>query len=233
MKNNLLFLILLLCFTSCAKKQTLNHLTKQEQKQGWELLFDGKTTNGWRTYGKDDISGWKVIDGVLYNSGKGSDHGGDIITMKEYDNFELYIEWRIDSKSNSGIFYHVNDKVENAIYKTAPEYQLLDDKGWPTKLNASQYTGANYAMNPPTGAEVRPLHEFNNSRIIVNGPHVEHWLNGVKVVDYELWSESWEQNVKDCKWSKYPNYGRFKKGHIGLQDHGGSTRFRNIKIRRL
>ncbi|MDC1105196.1 DUF1080 domain-containing protein [Prolixibacteraceae bacterium] len=233
MKKGILVLVTLISITSCMKKEKMNHLSKSEKAEGWELIFDGKTTNGWRTFGKDNISGWKVIDGVLYNSGTGSDHGGDIVSEKEYDNFELYIEWRIDSKSNSGIFYHVNDKVEDAIYKTAPEYQLLDDVGWPQKLDASQYTGANYAMNPPIGAAVKPIDEFNSTRIIVDGPHVEHWLNGVKVVEYELWSDRWKENVKNSKWEKYPNYGKFKKGHIGLQDHGGLTRFRNIKIRRL
>lgn len=218
---------------SCTNQKRDNMLTKKEKAEGWELLFDGKTTNGWRNYGKSTMTGWKVIDGVLHNSGAGSDHGGDIITEEEYDNFELYIEWKATQKSNSGIFYHVNENAADAIYKTAPEYQLLDDIGWPTKLKPSQYSGANYAMNTPVNAKVKPLDEFNTARIIVNGPRVEHWLNGVKVVEYELWSEDWKKNKENSKWKDNAQYGMFKKGNIGLQDHGGLTMFRNIKIRKL
>lgn len=234
MKNIVALILIVFTMSSCdSNKAENNTLTKQEKQDGWELLFDGETTNGWRTYGKKTISGWKVIDGVLHNSGKGSDHGGDIVSLNEYENFELYLEWKIDSQSNSGIFYHVNEKVADAIYKTGPEYQLLDDKGWPTKLNPAQYSGSNYAMNPPLNAKVKPLDEFNVTRIIVKAPHVEHWLNGVKVVEYELWTQEWKKNKENCKWKNCPDYGRFKKGHIGLQDHGGLTMFRNIKIRRL
>ena len=215
------------------QESEINTLSKKEKNEGWKLLFDGKTTDGWRNYGKEDISGWKVLDGILYNSGDGSDHGGDIITIDEYENFELYLEWKIAAQSNSGVFYHVNEQVESAIYLTGPEYQLLDDVGWPDKLKASQYTGANYAMNAPEKAKVKPLDEYNVTRIIVNAPHVEHWLNGVKVVEYELWTEEWKENVKNSKWKDAPHYGIYKNGHIGLQDHGGLTKFRNIKIREI
>lgn len=233
MKNISLLIIASILLISCASQKEDNMLTKKEKTEGWELLFDGKTTNGWRNYGKSDMSGWKVINGVLHNSGAGSDHGGDIVTEKEYDNFELYIEWKAIPESNSGIFYHVNENAADAIYKTAPEYQLLDDKGWPTKLKPSQYSGANYGMNTPVNAEVKPLSEFNTTRIIVEGTHVEHWLNGVKVVEYELWSDDWKKNKENSKWKDHAQYGMFKKGNIGLQDHGGLTMFRNIKIRSL
>lgn len=233
MKNISLLIIASILIISCARQKQDNMLTQKEKAEGWELLFDGKTTNGWRNYGTTSMSGWKVIDGVLHNSGTGSDHGGDIISENEYDNFELYIEWKATLKSNSGIFYHVNENAADAIYKTAPEYQLLDDINWPTKLKPSQYSGANYAMNTPINAKVKPLDEFNTTRIIVEGPHVEHWLNGVKVVEYELWSDNWKKNKENSKWKDHAQYGMFKKGNIGLQDHGGLTMFRNIKIRRL
>lgn len=220
--------------SSCnINKEKHNQLSSEEKQNNWELLFDGETTNGWRNYGKQSITGWKVIDGVLYNSGKGSDHGGDIVSIKDYENFELYLEWKIGKESNSGIFFHVNEEVENAIYKTGPEYQLLDDKGWPGKIDPSQYSGANYAMNTPINTKVKPLDEFNAARIIVEGSHVEHWLNGAKVVEYELWTDEWEINKLNCKWKDYPKYGAYKTGKIGLQDHGGLTMFRNIKIRKL
>ena len=115
--------------------------------------------------------------------------------------------------------------------ESAPEYQLLDDKGWPDKLNDDQYTGANYAMNAPQNAEVKPLNEWNHTTIIVDGAHVQHFLNGVKVVDYYLWDADWLARKTKGKWKDYPLYGLAKKGNIGLQDHGGLTQFRNMKIR--
>jgi len=210
---------------------TQNKLTKKEKKEGWELLFDGKTTKGWRNYGKPSISGWNVVDGILQNSGIGSDHGGDIVSNGLYEDFELYFEWKIANQSNSGVFYHVNEIEGKPIYSSAPEYQLLDDKGWPDKLDDSQYSGANYAMNAPENAKVKSIKKFNTSRIIVKDANVEHWLNGVKVVAYELWSDDWKKNVSESKWKEHPKYGIFKKGNIGFQDHGGMTMFKNIKIK--
>ena len=214
-------------------KEEKSPVVKQVSNENWQVLFDGETTNGWRLYGKESISGWKVDDGLLYNSGAGSDHGGDIVSNDEYEDFELLVEWKIDKESNSGIFYHVNESAGDAIYVSGPEYQLLDDVGWPSKLDPSQYTGANYAMNAPVGGEVKPLNEFNTSRIIVQDSHVEHWLNGVKVVEYELWSDEWKNNIENSKWKDHPKYGIFNKGNIGFQDHGGQTVFKSIKIRDL
>ncbi|MEN8120680.1 MAG: DUF1080 domain-containing protein [Bacteroidota bacterium] len=214
-------------------EQSQDQLVVNETKSEWKVLFDGKTTSGWRNYGKKTISGWKVIDGILHNSGSGSDHGGDIVTIDEYEDFEIYFEWKIAKESNSGVFFHVNESAGAAIYYSGPEYQLLDDVGWPSKLKGAQYSGANYDMNGPINAKVKPLNEFNASRIIVKDTHVEHWLNDVKVVEYELWSDEWKKNVQSSKWKDHPKYGIFKKGSIGLQDHGGLTMFRNIKIKDL
>ncbi len=222
-----------LLITSCTPKPEPNVLTKKEIADGWELLFDGKTFNNWKTFNGGEVTGWKVIDGVLHNSGVGSDHGGDIITKKQYANFELYLEWKVTPESNSGVFYHVQEGLTDAIYESGPEYQLIDDKGWPEKLDAAQYSGANYAMDAPQNAEVKPIDEWNTSRIIVNGSHVQHWLNGTKVVEYEFWTDEWYAHKNAGKWAEKPHYGMAKKGHIGLQDHGGLTMFRNIKIREL
>ena len=217
------------------KTQYHNTLSKTEESEGWKLLFDGKTTNGWRFFKGGELKGWKVKDGILCNSGIGSDHGGDIITTEEFKDFELYLEWRADPLSNSGIFYHVQelDSIK-AIYESGPEYQLSDDTvdKNPNTL-CSQLTGANYAMNRPIGAISKPLGEWNTTRIIIKGPHVEHWLNGVKVVEYELWSKEWLRRKELSKWKTRPYYGMSKEGHIGLQDHGGLTCFRNIKIKKL
>ena len=230
----LLSCIIVIVFSCQNRVKQNNTLTKTEEKEGWELLFDGQSIKDWRFFKGDEIKEWKVVDGVLYNSGTGSDHGGDIITKETYKDFELYLEWKISPSSNSGVFYHVQelDSIQ-AIYESGPEYQLMDDASAKVGSLSSQRTGANYSMNEPIGAKVKPLDQWNETRIIVKGPHVEHWLNGVKVVEYELWSEDWVQRKNDGKWKNYPYYGIAKDGYIGLQDHGGLTQFRNIKIRKL
>lgn len=228
-----IFIATFIITSSCNSKKGDNTASKQEIDSEWEFLFNGKTLDNWKTFNGGAVTGWKIIDGELHNSGVGSDHGGDIITDKQYDDFELYLEWKIAPESNSGIFYRVEEGLTNAIYESGPEYQLLDDKGWPDQLDANQYSGANYGMNAPEKAEVKPVGEWNSARIIVIGAHVEHWLNGTKVVEYELWTDAWQENKANSKWAETPHYGMAKKGHIGLQDHGGLTMFRNIKIRAL
>jgi len=217
--------------TVIAQNDKINTLSEKEKKEGWQLLFNGKNLDGWRTFQGKEISGWKVIDGVLNNSGIGSDHGGDIITKVKYQNFELSLEWKIALQSNSGIFYHVNEKIGTAIYESGPEYQLIDDNGWPDKLRDDQYSGANYGMHAPKNAVVKDLSEWNHTLIIVDGTHVQHYLNGVKVVDYQLWDDDWKLLKENGKWKDYPYYGMASKGPIGLQDHGGLAQFRNMKIR--
>lgn len=232
MKNIITLLITLTTFLYVgAQNDKINSLSEKEKKEGWQLLFNGKNLSGWKTFQGKEISGWKVIDGVLNNSGIGSDHGGDIITKERFQNFELYLEWKIGQKSNSGIFFHVNEKIGRAIYESGPEYQLIDDKGWPARLHDDQYSGANYGMHAPRNAIVRDLSEWNQTRIIVDETHVQHYLNGAKVVDYYLWDADWTARKEKGKWKDYLYYGMAKKGHIGLQDHGGLAQFRNIKIK--
>lgn len=211
-----------------------NVLTDTEKEDGWKLLFDGKTTKGWRGFNRDSIgSGWTVEDGFLIAPGLGGDIGGDVISEEQFESFDLKLEWKVTEGGNSGIFFHVLEGDYPAVYATGPEYQLIDDIGFPQKLEEWQSTGANYAMNPPKNAKIKPAGEWNSSEIIVNGPHVTHYLNGIKVVEYELWSEEWEELVKNGKWKNYPDYGKAKKGHLGLQDHGNKIYFRNIKIKVL
>jgi hypothetical protein len=214
-----------------AQNDKINTLSEKEKKEEWRLLFNGRNLDGWRTFQGKEISGWKVIDGVLNNSGVGSDHGGDIITREKFQNFELSLEWKITPQSNSGIFYHVNEKIGTAIYESGPEYQLIDDKGWPDKLRDDQYSGANYGMHAPKNAIVKDVNDWNQARIIVDGAHVQHYLNGVKVVDYQLWDNDWKLLKENGKWKDYPYYGMARKGQIGLQDHGGLAQFRNMKIK--
>jgi len=233
MKRLIVVSLALLSLAVHSNAQKLNKLSKEEKKAGWELIFNGKNLDGWKTFQGGEVAGWKVIDGVLNNSGIGSDHGGDIITLKQYQNFEIYLEWKIGPQSNSGVFIRVLEGDTKKIYETGPEYQLLDDKGWKKKISDSQYSGANYAMHAPVGAEVKPIDQWNTTRIVVNGSKVQHFLNEKKVVEYELWTEEWKDLKSKGKWKDKPLYGMSEKGHIGLQDHGGLTQFRNLKVREL
>ncbi|HHJ10356.1 MAG TPA: DUF1080 domain-containing protein [Bacteroidetes bacterium] len=214
------------------KTEAYNVLTPEEKKEGWELLFNGKNLDGWRGFRMDTVpDNWTVEDNCLVCLGKGSDKSGDIITSREFENFDLKLEWKISPAGNSGIFYHVVEDHYPTPYATGPEYQLIDDLGWPGKLNDWQTTGANYAMDPPVNAKIKPALTWNSAEIVVNGPHVIHYLNGSKVVEYDLWTDEWKAKVKNCKWKDYPGYGLAHKGHIGLQDHGSKIWFRNIRIK--
>jgi hypothetical protein len=239
------FLINILAFvliTSCISAQPPesgpeNTLTKKEKKQGWQVLFDGQSLNGWKGYNSDKMfSCWSVSNGELLCQGEGgSVTAGDIITEEIFDNFELSLDWSISKAGNSGIFCHVLEGVKyHAAYETAPEYQLIDDLGWPDKLEEWQKTGADYAMtNTVKDKKLMPVGEWNNSRIIYNKGHVEYWLNGMKVVEFEAYSQEWEKLRSSGKWKDYPDYAISKTGHIGLQNHGSGVKFRNIKVRKL
>jgi hypothetical protein len=209
-----------------------NTLTPEEEKEGWVLLFDGKTMNGWRTYQNIPADDWELADGNLHCKEEGVTKRADLITNDQYDNFELQIDWKIRQGENSGIIYRATEE-NGASYESGPEYQLIDDLGYPGKLSDKQHTGANYDMNPPMVSAVKPAGEYNHTRILVNGAHVEHWLNGQKLVEYELWSPEWQKNKAASKWKDLATYGAAHQGHIALQDHGGGVWFKNIKIRRI
>lgn len=237
MKRNLtlpIILLLLPAMFSCNKKeQAMNTLTQAEKEGGWKLLFDGKTTDGWRSFRKEGVSGWTVENGTLKGLGEGSDSGGDIITVDQYENFELKLDWKLAPRGNSGIMYMVREDTFNVPYATGPEYQLLDDEDFPEPVEDWQLTAADYAMYVARDKKLNPAGTWNTAKIVVDHGHVEHWLNGQKVVEYELWSNDWKQRVAAGKWKDYPAYGSFARGHIALQDHGSLVWFRNIKIREL
>ncbi|HFA47448.1 MAG TPA: DUF1080 domain-containing protein [Bacteroidetes bacterium] len=220
-----------------AKAKTIhNQLTDAEKAAGWQLLFDGRSTDAWRVFKKEKMDGWAVENGEMVALGKAGQEGlgADIVTKDEFENFELKLEWKISKAGNSGIFFNVVEAPQyQAVYETGPEYQLVDDIGFPADLEDWQKSGANYAMHPPAKAAAKPQGEYNKTRLLVNKGHVEHWLNGVKVVEYELWTDDWNQRVAKGKWKDYPGYGKAKKGHIALQDHGQQIWFRDIKVRRL
>lgn len=217
---------------STNNKQKDNTLTKKEKKQGWILLFDGATMNGWRAYKNKESDGWDVKDGELYCKETGVKKRADLITNSQYENYELLIDWKITPKKNSGIIYMVTEE-NGATYESGPEYQLIDDIGYPSKLTDKQLSGSNYDMHAPTAKVVKPAGEWNQTKIIINKGHVEHWLNGTKVVDYQLWSPEWEQLKANSKWKDVKPYGMSKSGHIALQDHGGGVAFKNIKLKPL
>lgn len=209
-----------------------NTLSKKEKKAGWILLFDGKNTNGWKGYQNREQDGWTVANGELFCKETGVKKRADLITVEQYDNYELSIDWKIAPKHNSGIIYRCTED-NGASFESGPEYQLIDDIGYPDKLYDKQLSGANYDMHAPSAKVSKPAGQYNNTRIIVNNAHVEHWLNGVKVVEYELWTPEWEKTKAGSKWKDLKQYGASKTGHIALQDHGGGVFFKNIKLRKM
>jgi hypothetical protein len=227
----------LLLVGGCQKKQEPapdthvppNTLSDTEKEAGWKLLFDGQTTTGWRDYGKPTISdGWKVQDGALTRVGA----GGDIISTDEFKNFELTIDWKIEIGGNSGIFWRASEDSD-AIYWNAPEMQVLDDAKHPDGQSPLTSAGAAYDLYPAPPGHVHPGGEWNSARLVVNGNHVEQWLNGLKMVEFELGSRDWDSKLAGSKFKPHLRFGKNAQGHIGLQDHGNVVAFRNIKIRVL
>ena len=202
----------------------LNSLTDQERKDGWILLFDGKTTDGWRNYRKDDISpGWKVVDGALTRAGNGA---GDIITKDKYDAFELVIEYKIEKAGNSGIMYHVTEE-ENTPWMTGPEIQIQDNKDG----HDPQKSGWLYQLYSAKTDATKPAGEWNELRILITPEKCEHTMNGVKYFDYVKGSKDWDERVAASKFGKMPKFGKATSGYISLQDHGDPVAYRNIKLR--
>jgi len=201
-----------------------------EAQGPWKPLFDGTSTSAWRGYKSAELpAGWEIVDGTLLKRTPVS----DIVTKETFADFELELEWRIGEAGNSGIFYRGSEEF-GRIYWTAPEYQLLDDLKAADNKTRLTCAGANYGLNPSPEGHLKPVGEWNKTRIVAKGPHVEHWLNDFKLLEYELWSPDWEAKVQASKFKTWPKYGREKTGHIALQgDHRGELAFRNIRIREL
>ena len=213
---------------AAAQEPQANRLTADEEAAGWKLLFDG-TLDGWRGYRRDDVpGGWSVQDGALTFTPGGGD--GDLMTADQYADFELSLEWKVAEGGNSGIFYRATE-AERAPYWTGPEYQILDNERHADGANPETSAGSNYALHAPAEDVTRPVGEWNHTRIIVRGARVEHWMNGTRLLEYELWTDDWRRTVMSTKFSEWPGYGMARHGHIGLQDHGDPVWYRNIKIR--
>jgi len=217
-----------------------NTVSDREAKNGWRLLWDGKTTAGWRGAKLDAFpaTGWEIKDGalsVLAAAGRESAAGGDIVTVGQYQDFELIVEFRITEGANSGIKYFVDTTLnKGAGSSIGCEYQILDDAKHPDAkagVNGNRKLAGLYDMIPPQGVRFNGVGEWNRARIVVKGPHVEHWLNGMKTVEYERGTQMWRALVDHSKYTVWGRFGEAPRGHILLQDHGNLVSFRSIKIR--
>jgi len=241
--------LFLACWNSCSPKkieekpeavvpETIdNQLTEAQKAEGWQLLFDGQTTQGWQIFKGRKNNTWEVVDGVLHckalneNTTGDGDERADLMTSAQYENFELQFDWKIAKEGNSGVMFRVTEEFEQPYY-SGPEYQLMDDAGFPNET-PDHLTGSNYGMHAAGKTKIKPAGEWNTSTIVVNKNHVEHWFNGDKVVEYELNSPEWIAIKKASKWNEAPGYGASPAGYIVLQDHGSEAWFRNIKIKTL
>jgi hypothetical protein len=248
LKESRRFAVVALCtfvFPLCAQEPPPNSLSPTEKQQGWKLLFDGKTLNGWRAY-RPSKSGkhWVVEDNCLKNpkgTGRPETGGGEILTTEQFTDFDFRFEWRIAPGGNSGVIYFVKERLghpgprmfggDDGTGPVGHEYQLLDDERHPDAQTPSHRAGALYALIAPNAAKhLKPVGEFNASRILVQGKHVEHWLNGAKIVEYELQSPALSQLIAESKYKTLPGFGTKLKTAIQIQDHGDEIWFRNVKI---
>jgi len=230
------FMVMASVILSSCNTQKEKKPKKEPPEKEWIVLFDGSNTDAWRGFKKDGLPhGWGIHDSLFITTGEGGDLGGDVITKEKFEDFKLSLEWKVAPGGNSGVFFNVVEGNNPTVYASGPEYQLIDDLGFAYPLQDWQKAGANYDMHIADSItkKLKPGGEWNVSGIRVKDGHVIHWLNGEKVVEYELWTDDWKERVLKSKWKDYPNYGLAISGHIGLQDHGDTIAFRNIKVQDL
>jgi hypothetical protein len=227
---------------SAQNKIPVNQLTGAEKAAGWRLLFNGKSFDGWRGFHSDKVpAGWAIEDGCIKKvpaQGELGQAGGDLITFDQFDNFEFSIEWKLSKEANSGIKYLISESLPpTGRSGVSFEYQVLDDENHPDAkagIAGNRTAGSLYDLIPASKAKkLKPIGEFNRTRIVVKGNHIEHWLNGVKVVEFERGGEKLKQHIAESKFKNTKGFGETAKGHILLQDHGDAVWYRNIKIRTL
>jgi hypothetical protein len=216
-------------------KDAPNTLSKAEKNNGWLLLFDGKTTNGWHGYNMKVFPDcWIIEDGALTMTTTGSAESLDILTARKYRNFALSLEYKLTKAANSGIIYQIaEDPKYKFPYETGPEFQVIDHENWPDKLEDWQINGANYAMYPPLVKPYKPLGEWNQLCLVVNGNSVTQILNGQVTVKYEKYSDEWKKLKNSGKWTSFPDWGKYDEGYISLQNHGTKVWYRSIKIKEI
>lgn len=195
----------------------------------WHELFDGRSLAGWHGFHTTGTpANWRVQDGTITAVAPGP----DLVTDAQYADFELVLDWKVAPGGNSGVIYRVSDAASET-YETGPEMQILDDARHPDGRSPLTSAGSNFGLYPAPRGAVKPAGEWNTARLWVQGNHVEHWLNGVKVVSYDLGSDDWKSRVAASKFRAWPGFGKSAKGYIALQDHGDTVSFRNIRIRLL
>jgi hypothetical protein len=223
-------ILALFCVSAChsrasAAEQAPNTLTAEEEAAGWKLLFDGKTTNGWRSFrGKTMSDGWQVVDGALTRVKT----AGDIVSVDQYDYFELSLEYRISKGGNSGVMFHVTEDAQ-APWQSGPEVQILDNK----EGEDPQKSGWLYQLYKSDTDATKPAGQWNQLRIVIAPQKSEVFMNGVKYYDFVIGSRDWNDRVAKSKFKDMPGFGKATKGHIDLQEHPGQVAFRNIKLRPL
>ena len=242
MKKLLFIMMAAFALFSCKSTKTaMNSLSKEEMKDGTILLFDGKTTDMWRSYGKQTFpAGWVIEDGAIkcIGSGKGeAGQGGDIITKEKFGNFELTLEWKISEGGNSGIFYLAQEIEGDPIWKSSPEMQVLDNAKHPDSkmgVDGNRQAGSLYDLIPAKPQNAKPAGEWNQVKIMVYKGTVVHYQNGAQVLEYHLWTDDWKKMCANSKFKDYTNFvNTAVEGYIGLQDHGDDVWYRNIKIKKL
>lgn len=235
--KKLMLILLSVCYVSGMAQNTL---TANEKKEGWKLLFDGKSLKGWRTF-KTKVAGaaWNIQDGAIHltNSEKEGYQvkgGGDLITDKEYENYELTLEWKIQACGNSGIIFNVVEADQyNETWRTGPEMQVLDNTCHPDAKIIRHRAGDLYDLISCSEETVKPAGEWNKVRLVNDHSKLTFYLNGEKVVSATMHSPEWDELVANSKFKDMPDFGKATKGHIALQDHGNEVWFRNIKIKDL
>ena len=211
-------------------RRCLDYCTEVLGADGWRPLFDGTSTAAWRGYKQDALpDGWQVVDGALARVGP----AGDIVTVDEFERFELRFEWQVEEGGNSGVFFGVSEQIDGPVWFSGPEYQILHNAGHRDGEAPITSAGSNYAVHPPAADVTRPPGEWNRSRLIVDRGRVEHWMNGTHLLTYDLDSADWQARVAASKFADVPSYGRVRRGRIAIQDHGDPVRFRSIRIREL
>ncbi len=230
MKYTLLFVSFLLISYSVQSQQEDNTLTPEEFAAGWELLFDGETLKGWKAYNGEEPQTWSVKENSIYCDGtKGGD---DIMTVEQFEDFDLKFHWKIVENGNSGVIYRVREgKQWSQPYLTGPEYQVHDED--PGNFSKTS-TGSYYDVYPPSrNKKVKPAMEWNSGRIRLSNGLVTHWVNGEIVMQCQMYSEDWNQKVAESKWKNKPYFGKSPFGHIDFQNHGHEVWYKNVKIKHL
>ncbi|TCD02597.1 3-keto-disaccharide hydrolase [Pedobacter psychroterrae] len=239
MKRILTVVTVLTLLVTAVMAQEANTLTKKEKKEGWKLLFDGKTTKGWHTYLKDTVgSKWQVVKGTLvFDETKPNSGGGDIVTDGIYENYELNLEWKVAKGSNSGIIFNIQeDPKYGATYLTGPEMQVLDNIDAADNKKENHLAGCLYDMSgDATVSKPMPVGEWNKVRLIQNKGHLTFYLNGIKTFEGQIGSEEWNKLVANSKFKSaaFADFAKVAKGKIALQEHPGSSQWRNIKVKAL